>query len=451
MNFDAAHLPLAHARETFAVVQSEDVHVHAPVLTADDVRDVCARLIAARAALARMSTSRIIDAIDAATIRLAEDAALPPLLAACTRSSLPMAGHVLQRMLQDWRAPVLHALVRAELGDAGVLDGFHARDDGAARHAQGPPLALHVFAGNVIGVAVTSIIRSLLVRSAVLGKSAAGEPVLAPAFARALAHVDPEVGACVAVTYWRGGDEALEAAALEHAEIVVHYGGADAIASLRRRAPHTTFVEHGPRVSVALVNAPAPTHAAADLASAVAMFDQQGCVSPQVAYVVGGREQARAFAADVASELHALQQSLPRGRIDAAEAAAIREVRARAEFRAIAGADIGMWGGESLDYTVILGDDLAFEGSCLNRTLIVKQAHTVDAVIDALRPVRSLLQTAGIAGFDRASGIAHRLADIGVTRITTLAGMPWPPMTWQHDGRGPLRELVRFVDDETML
>ena len=39
--------------------------------------------------------------------------------------------------------------------------------------------------------------------------------------------------------YWQGGDSALEAAAMRHAGLVVHYGGAASIASLRSRAaPH---------------------------------------------------------------------------------------------------------------------------------------------------------------------------------------------------------------------
>src|SRR5829696_919798 len=59
-----------------------------------------------------------------------------------------------------------------------VLDSFRPDARGHGRVAAfGPRLAAHVFSGNVPGVAVTSIIRSLLVKAATLGKTAAGEPL----------------------------------------------------------------------------------------------------------------------------------------------------------------------------------------------------------------------------------------------------------------------------------
>src|SRR5690606_16119255 len=112
-----------------------------------------------------------------------------------------------------------------------------------------PALVLHVLSGNVPGVGVTSMVRSLLVRAPAFCKTAAGEPVLPVLFARALSARDPEVGRALAVTYWRGGDRELEAAALAETELVVHYGGEAAIADLRRRLPpHVRLVEHGPRI-----------------------------------------------------------------------------------------------------------------------------------------------------------------------------------------------------------
>jgi hypothetical protein len=315
--------------------------------------------------------------------------------------------------------------------------------------ALAPPLGLHVFAGNVPGVSVTSVVRALLVRSAVLGKSAAEEPVLAPLFARLLADADPAVGECVAVTWWRGGDAALEEAALMHAGLVVHYGGEEAIASLRGRArPGTRFVEHGPRISFAVVRpGAAAAGSAADLASAVATFDQQGCVSPQLAWVIGSSADAIAFAAAVADSLRELAVSLPRGRLEPGEAAAIRELRTRAEFRG--GDDVALFVDDTMAWTVVVDTDPVVEGSCLNRTLIVKAVDSLDTLIARLRPIARYLQTVGLAGFDaETEAVATALATAGATRITTLAAMPWPPATWHHDGRGPLRELVRWVDLE---
>jgi hypothetical protein len=456
MDIDAFHLPGVTA-DTHVVAEQDGVRAVAPDLDPAALGQLCDRLIDAARRLKQLPVARIIAAIDAAARRLRDESS--PVrddvlrgLAAFTGYSPDMTRAVLDRMSEDWLAPALHRLVDAELGGADAIEGFVDRADGVRSRAVAPALGFHVFAGNVPGVSVTSIVRALIVRSAVFGKSARDEPVLAPAFARLLAAVDPEVGACVAVTCWEGGDVAREAAVLSRARLVVHYGGADAIASLRARADDgTLFIEHGPRLSFMLLDADAAHDAttARDAADAVAMFDQQGCVSPQIAWVVGSATDARAFAAATADALRSRADSLPRGRISAAEAAAVREARTRAEFRAIAGDDVLLWEGDDLAWTVILDPDSSFSGSRLNRTLIVRRAASVHDVIDLAAPHARYLQSVGVAGFEHDTlTIAAALAEIGVTRVTPISAMPWPPVTWHHDGRGPLRELVRWVDVE---
>lgn len=456
MEFNAFHLPPAGLEDPAAeprpepLLQRDGVRVRALSHSPPDLDATCRRLLAARPALRDMPTHRVVAAVDTAAARLME----APLrrqveagLVAATGYSPAMAAEVLERMARDWKAPALFALLEAELGGVEAVDGFVQRAPRLRSRLEAPALGFHVFAGNVPGVSVTSLIRSLLVRTAVLGKVAAGEPVLAPVFARLLTEADAGVGACVAVTWWAGGDEALEAAVLRHAGIVVHYGGADALHSLRRRASaDTPFIDHGPRISFALVRAPAGDPA--EIARAVAMFDQQGCVSPQMLYVLGSPADARALAEAIAGRLGDIAHELPRGRIDAGEAAAIRELRSSAEFRAIAGADVECWAGEGLTWTVVFDADAAFSGSCLNRTLVVKCLPDLDSLDEVVRPFRGYLQTVGIAGFDEAEGVARRLGAMGASRVCPVAQMPWPPPAWHHDGRGPLLELGRWVDLE---
>lgn len=459
----ASSLPQRYAAAAVRVVFEQDhVEVVAPELDTKQIDDLCTGLLAARERLVSIPVSRVIRAIDAAARRLLDPAEPERVrvltsLRAISGFSEPMAAHMLDRAVQDWRAPQLESLVRDELGGPAAIESFVATDTGRRLRAVAPALGLHVFAGNVPGVGVTSIVRALLVRSAVLGKSAAAEPALAPAFARLLADVDADVGECVAVTYWPGGDTSLENAVLARTGLVVHYGGADAIADLRRRAPaHVRFIEHGPRISFAIINAAERdttediTAAATDLARAVALFDQQGCVSPQIAYVIGTADQAREVAHATAAALERIQADLPRGRISPAEAAAIRELRTHAEFAAIAGRNTHLWAGQDLAYSVILSDDARFEGTCLNRTLLVKNVPDVASVLHEAAPFGHLLQTVGVAGFhgeDRLR-VAAALADTGATRIAPVGEMPWPPPGWLHDGRGPLRELVRWVELE---
>jgi hypothetical protein len=432
IDIDGFHMPPDIAGTDRLVVAEQDgVRVLAPVLDAALVSELCIRLKAARTSLMRWPVDRVIAAIDSAARRLRDPgeparATVLQSMQSITGYSAPMAELVLDRMAEDWLQTSLEILYRAELGGVAW---------------ESPALGLHVFAGNVPGVNVTSIVRSLLVRTAVLGKSSVREPVLAAVFAKLLAEAEPELGACVAVTYWRGGDTAIEKAVLEHAGIVVHYGGAEAITSLEERAPdHVRFVEHGPRISFAIINGADQANAAAELARAVAVFDQHGCVSPQVAWFVGDRDAAVDFAMRTAEELQRMQQELPRGRIDAAESAAIRELRARFEFRHHAGEDAEVWGGDPLLFTVAFANDAAFEGSCLNRTIVIKRADDISEVVAEVEPYAKLLQTVGMAGFgDDAAG---EVAALGATRVAPIGEMPWPPVTWHHDGRRPLRELV---------
>jgi hypothetical protein len=458
VQLDAFHLPAGFSdapRET--VIEQDGVAAVSVRLPPNRIRELCQALVAARHALMTEPLSRTIDAIDAAARSLLDPAGAARGdvlrgLSAFTGLSAPMAEHVLDRVAADWLAPAMQRLVTAELGGAEAIEDFIVRPDGSRSRAVAPPLGLHVFSGNVPGVSVTSMVRALLVRSAVIGKPAAGEPVLAPAFARLLADVDPLVGACCAVIYWPGGDTDTEAAVLAHAELVVHYGGEQAIESLRARAaPDTRFVEHGPRVSFAVVSADAAPDAAVDLATAVALFDQQGCVSPQSAYVVGEPQDALAFAARVAAELDRIARSMPRGRLTAAESAAIHDFRTRAEFRAIAGGDVHLWIGPALSYTVIYDDDPTFSGTCLNRTLTIRSVASVQQLLSLVSPAARFLQTVGIAGFEppEVRALAAALGEMGATRVAPIAAMPWPPATWHHDGRGPLLELVRWVDLET--
>lgn len=467
MLVDAHHLPNLEAAdvEDWATrgARAGEVTLRFPVLGAGAVTRICERLVAARATyLAELPVQTIIDRIGAAAARLGDradpvrriaDIALP----AVTGYSAPMIEHILERGIADWRAPALVALLHAELPHPEALDRFVARPGSPAlTRGFGPRLAYHVFSGNVPGVAVTSIVRSLLVKAATLGKTAAGEPLLPILFARTLAEIDARLGECLAVCYWPGG-AAIEAEALRAADTVIAYGGRQAIDSLRARAPAgTRLVEHGPRISFGIIGpgaladdaiAAATAHA---VARAAATFDQQGCVSPHLVYVAtGATVSPTELARLIAVELEQLERTLPRAALEPAEAAAIHDARANAEFRGIAGEDVDVYASNDTSYTVIVDPRPDFQPSCLNRVLFIKPVDDVDTVPDIVAPHGDLLQTVAIAAAaDRLEPLATRLARAGVSRITSFEAMPWPPVHWHHDGRGALNELLEWVDLE---
>lgn len=395
---------------------------------------------------------RLLDPGDA--LRTAAEQALPEI----TGYSLPMIRTVLDRMAADWRTAPLRALLRSEFGDPRVLDGFRPRGRAAGmERAFGPRLATHIFSGNVPGVAVTSLIRSLLVKSATLGKTAVGEPLLPALFARGIAEADADLGSCLAVTYWAGGDEELEGAALEAADAAIVYGGAEAVTSVRSRTPPTArFLAYGPRISFGVVgrealSAGSAAASAAGAALDASTFDQQGCVSSHLFYAEeGGDTTPQEWARMLAAEMARVHQELPRGKLAPREASAIRQLRGEAEFAAASGSGMQLHASpEGTAWTVIYDPDGQFSASCLNRVIRVKPVADLEEVPGLVHGVAALLQSVGVAAStERTLWLAERLGRLGASRVVPLGSMAWPPPHWHHDGHPPLRELVRWCDVE---
>ena len=276
-------------------------------------------------------------------------------------------------------------------------------------------------------------------------------------FAQALSSVDAELGACLAVTYWPGGDEEMERAGMEAADCVVVYGGADSVAAVRARTPgHVRFVGYGPKLSFGMVGRGALTpDTARETARLAALdastFDQQGCVSPHLFYVEeGGAVSPRDWAALLADGMAAVEAELPRGTLAPRESAAIRQLRGEAEFAEAARSGTVLHASaEGTAWTVIYEADEAFAASCLNRVVRVKPVARLEDVPERVSHLSPLLQTVGLElGGESRPGLAAALAQAGATRICALGEMAWPPPTWHHDGQPPLGVLVRRCDVE---
>lgn len=464
---DAFHLPaIEHPRtNTWAFGRGEDAfEVRVPRLSPVDLRRQVDALAAARdRLLANRPVAEIVEVVDGVAARFLDPAdplrrAAERALPAVTNYSPAMIRLVLDRMAADWRAPRLRELLRAEFGDPRVLDGFIPAPRAHGQQAAfGPRLAVHVFSGNVPGVAVTSLIRSLLVKAGTLGKAAVGEPLLAALFARGVAEGDAALGACLAVTYWAGGDEMMERAALDAADAVVVYGGAEAVASIRARTPATArFLGYGPRVSFGVVGRAAlegdgAREAARGAALDASTFDQQGCVSPHLFYVEeGGSVEPEAWAGLLAEAMAETERALPRGILAPGESSAIRQLRGEAEFAEAAGGGLRLHASaEGTAWTVVYDPRPDFTASCLNRVVRVKPVARLDEVPALVERFAPVLQTVGIAGAPAETrALALALGRMGASRFAPLGRMAWPPPWWHHDGRPPLRDLVRWVDLE---
>ncbi len=367
-----------------------------------------------------------------------------------TGLSSEMAACVLDGMAADWRTDRLTRSVEAEPPLADALDGFTA--DRPGLRARGYPLTLHIGAGTVPGVTAASMIRALMVKSAVWAKPGLGDVALSVAFARGIAEVDPEAAAAVAVTYWPGDDTPV--AALTRPDLVVAYGGSDTVARLRTGLPITTpLVAYHHRLSFGAVAREALTATDAGavgeaVALAAAVFDQRGCVSPHLIFAeVGGEVDPKAWAAQVADACARTGRTLPAGRWTAGEASAVQQLRGAMEMKASVDPSVSLETGERLAWTVVVDAGASPESPCAGRTVRIRPVDDLAQIPSIVAGLAPVLQTVGFAGpADRAEALAEALSIVGVTRVCSFEDQPFPPPWWKHDGRSPLTPLVRWTE-----
>jgi hypothetical protein len=211
-------------------------------------------------------------------------------------------------------------------------------------------------------------------------------------------------------------------------------------------------VRHGHRLSVAVLGAGASAgdalaHAADALALDVALWDQQGCLSPVALYVLGtGRVPAGLLDA-LADAFERTAARLPRGRLDAAAAARLAHERDIAELRAAADPAVALRSGPG--FTLVAEPDARFRGSPLHRFLRIHPVAGPEALLAALAGLAPHLAAVGCAGLGPlAARLAPELAGLGASRVCPLGSLQAPPLAWCHDQQGVLLPLARLADVE---
>lgn len=329
------------------------------------------------------------------------------------------------------------------------------REFDRAAIATGPELLAHITAGVLPNPVFTGIILGLLARSAQFVKCASGTSFLPRLFAHSIYASEPKLAACLEIAEWRGGNTLLEDALFAESDHVSAMGSDETIAALRKRV-RGKFLGFGHRVSFAYITRETVSgfglpkllrRAAQDIAA----WDQLGCLSPHVFYVeTGGKVTPEQFAEKLAHELRTLEHVQPRGPVSTEDAAAIAIRRSFYEVRASASAGTRMWtSAGSTAWTVIFEADTAFAPSCLHRFIYVKAAPNLAEVLRGADRVHRRVSTVALsAPEDRASGMVKELARWGVTRVCAVGDMQNPPITWRHDGRPALGDLVTWTDWE---
>lgn len=440
----------------------QQLDVDVPELNASQIAKLSSHLRRhTRDYLQTLNVAKIIAIVDEAVAQLLDRRhplrmKAETLLPIVTGYDIEMIRSGLTGYLKTFRQPQLKRFLAEDFADPQILDDFQPRPNGGFARAFGPELLMHIWAGNVPGLPLWSLICGILVKAGNIGKLPSAEPLMAGWFAQLLADIDPKLGECLAVVGWKGGDSAAEKSWFKQPDVLVAYGGNATLTAIKQQLPVTTrFLPHGHKISIGLVARSAlDARQGAELARRVAYdvmrYDQAGCYSPQMLFVErGGHLSPHEFAAYIAHELRALERKHPRHPLSLAETHTLAAWRSGEEIRALQG-DRTLFGDASECWAVVCVDaPEPLSPAALGRTLKVVTVDDVDEAITLIAPQSIYLQTAAVAADPSTLfRLASTLGQAGVTRITGFGAMTSPAAGWHHDGRFNLLDLVTVTEIE---
>jgi len=176
----------------------------------------------------------------------------------------------------------------------------------------------------------------------------------------------------------------------------------------------------------------------------VALYDQQGCLSPQIACVEdAGHDAVVAFASHVAAALADLERELPRAAPTLAESAAVWRFLERQRWRGQEGADVTVHGGVHGQGSVVCDRSGDWPRSPTFRHLVLVPVATLAASAGTLTRVAGSVEAIGYAGpAERLSEVAAVATAVGAHRLCPLERMQAPPFDWAQSGHARLASLL---------
>jgi len=432
---------------------------------AERVRAAQGRLILAGGALRAMSLEERLSGV--ARVLAAWTAADSPWRRALARSladatpfTLGTISEGLESALRAWHPERLIECARSELG----ID--HASNAGRALV---PFEWTTVLAGGSIPMpTILSALLPLVLGSPVLLRETSKDPVTADLLARSLEAHDERLARSFEHISFRSSDRAAFDVALQ-APCIVATGSDETIASVSHRLePSQRFVAHGHRFSIVVLGpdiAHDPTsmrEVAEGIALDVARWDQSGCLSPVVVYLLEVEASiAEQIACDISEALTTLAGSMPRGSVASEIRAQIASERSGARMRSASGQGLLF---EGPDHSVILEVDARPRPAPLHRFLRLMPIDSSDALFSALAPFSGRLSNVAIAGIpgdvltdnpgdstqtipadSLFTGLITELSRLGVSRFTRPGRMQTPPVDWPHDGMPLFTPMARFT------
>jgi len=293
-----------------------------------------------------------------------------------------------------------------------------------------------IMPANVPGAGMHELVASLLSGAAAIVKTSHREPVFFHAFAQTLHTIDPAVGALLEVTTFGRERDDLTRLMNEECDFIVVLGDD---ASLTHLGGGARLFGFGSRTSGALISLVATANLFAlayAIARDVALFEQQGCLSPHHIFTEDADgAHARDFARSLAEALTSLAQTLPPAKLAFNTSAAIRRIRERARWRGIGAHQVELFEGDGMAWTVVFEPSARFTISPGYRTVTVSSIRDAPDLASRLAPVAGRLEAFALAApTPSRARFLDVLAGAGVTYVCDPGMMQSPPLNWPHGG-----------------
>ena len=163
--------------------------------------------------------------------------------------------------------------------------------------------SVHVIAGNVPVVPISTLLRGAITRSDVIVKVPSNDPITMGAIARTMIDMAPNhpITRHLSVAYWKGGDAAIEERIYQpqHIERLVAWGGFASIKHITKYLqPGIDLIPLEPKSSTTLIGKEALAddetmrEVARRVAADVGGYDQEACTNARVMFLESGTDEA---------------------------------------------------------------------------------------------------------------------------------------------------------------
>ena len=345
----------------------------------------------------------------------------------------------------------LEQKLKCELGSVKPFLPMRTRYDDQVFEAWAPlGLLAHIAPSNAPSVAPLSVLEGLLSGNVNILKISASDGEFPQLFLKALLDHDAtgELKHFVIAARFSSSKKEWMQQILGVADGIAAWGGEEAVASIRGLAnPAARLIEWGHKISLIY----ATRSKAADpafleqAAREICLFEQQACSSPQCAYLdTEDWAELDRFAKGLAAALARVSPTMPRSEPSRGEQAEITLVTELERQESCIG-KATVIEGPAREWRVLVDARPGLAASPLYRTIWVKPLPRA-RIIETLRPMRTYLQTAGLAcELTDVAELSDLLIRSGAVRVRRVGEMTGSYSGEAHDGVYALSRYCRRI------